>query len=163
MLKSLEEEYPPSGHNIYETAAAQQIWELHQQVTPYPDCRDGKTWKPFHELNPGHLQHTVYEQESAIIWDFKTNEIVGLVMQNFTNGNKQLLEWINGIIVENNNVHWSVQVGSFVSSILAGYLNIFLARGSGEVVPDWLHFWCTKQPSIRVGMESSEQSDWSNC
>ena len=158
VLKSLEQEYPPSGHNICETASAQQIWESYRQATPYPDHRDGKTWKPFHELNPGHLQHTVYENDSAIIRDSKTNDIVCLVIRNFTNGNKRLLEWINGIIVENNNVRRSVRVGSFVSSILAGYLNFFLARGSWEVVPDRLHFWCTKLPSIRVGAESSEQS-----
>ena len=133
VLKSLKHEYPPSGHDIYETSSTQQIWELYRQATPYPDHRDGRTWKPFHELNPGHLQHTVHEKESAIIWDFKTNEIVGLVIRNFSNGNEQLLEWISEIIVENNNVRRNVRVGSFVCSILAGYLNFFKLEDPGKL------------------------------
>lgn len=112
-LKELKKEYPPSGHDIYETAAAQQIWEEYQEMTPYPDSRGGRTWKPFHRLNPRKLQHTVHANQSAIIRDFTTNEIIGVVIRNFSNNNRRVLEWINGIIVENNEIRRSVRVGSF--------------------------------------------------
>lgn len=112
-LSKLKKEYPPSGHDIYETAAAQQIWEEYQEATPYPDRRGGKTWKPFHQLDPEKLQYTVQADESVIIRDFATNEIIGVVIRNFSNGNRRLLEWINGIIMENNGIRRSVRVGPF--------------------------------------------------
>jgi hypothetical protein len=109
----LKEAYPPSGHDIYETATAQQIWKEYQETAPYPDPRGGKTWKPFHKLNPQKLQHIVKENESIIIRDIATNEIICVVIRNFTNNNRRLLDWINGVIMENNGVRRSVRVGCF--------------------------------------------------
>ena len=103
--------YPPRGHDIYETAGARQIWEDFQARTLYPDRRGGKTWKPLHELDPNRLQHTVGVEESVIIRDTRTDEIIGVVIRDFSNNNQQLLDWINGIIEEGTGSRRSVRVG----------------------------------------------------
>ena len=33
-VKKLKEEYPPSGHDIYETVTAWEIWEEYREMTP---------------------------------------------------------------------------------------------------------------------------------
>lgn len=110
-LAQKREAYPPRGHDIYETPEARKIWEEFQARTPYPDRRGGKTWKPLHKLNPKRLQHTVEAHESAIIRDTKTDDIIGIVIRNFTNNNQRLLDWIDGIIAENTGSRKSVRVG----------------------------------------------------
>lgn len=109
-LDHLEEEYPPRGHDIYETGEAQEIWAKHRKTASFPDKRG--TWKPFHELDPARLQHVVQGDESVILRDSKTDELVGLVIRRFTGHNAKLLDWINGIIFENNTVRKSVRVGA---------------------------------------------------
>ena len=104
--------YPPRGHDIYETPEARQTWEDFQAKTPYPDRRGGKTWKPLHELNPENLQHTVKADESVIIRDHSSGELIGVVIRNFSNNNQHLLDWINGIIAENTGARRSVRVSS---------------------------------------------------
>jgi hypothetical protein len=126
-ISELEEAYPPSGHDIYETLAAKHIWEKYQKTTPYPDPREGRTWKPFHELDPRKLQYVVQENESIVIRDSATRELIGVVIRNFSNNNRRVLEWINGIIMENNDLRRSVRVGSFSKSCLGGLSQFFLA------------------------------------
>jgi hypothetical protein len=109
-LNKLKKEYPPHGHDIYETGEAQEIWAKHRETASFPDKRG--TWKPFHELNPTHLQHVVQGDQSAILRDPKTDELIGLVIQEFS-GKAKLLDWINGIIMENNTVRKSIRVGDF--------------------------------------------------
>ena len=110
-LNKLKEEYPPHGHDIYETEEAQKIWAKHRETTAFPDKRS--TWKPFHKLDPAHLQHVVQGNQSAIIRDSTTGELIRLVMRDFTSHNVNLLNWVNGIITENNKVRKSVRVGTF--------------------------------------------------
>ena len=116
-LTELEEEYPPSGHDIYELAAIRQLWEQYCAAINFPDARG--SWKPYHRLDPACLQHTVEEDVSTIIRDTKTNEIICVVIRNFSNGNNNLLDWINSIIKENNGARRSIRV----SSIPELYLN----------------------------------------
>ena len=116
-LTELEEEYPPSGHDIYELAAIRQLWEQYHAAINFPDARG--SWKPYHRLDPARLQHTVEEDVSTIIRDTKTNEIICVVIRNFSNGNNNLLDWINSIIKENNGARRSIRV----SSIPELYLN----------------------------------------
>ena len=162
-VRKLKEEYPPSGHDIYETVTAWEIWEEYREMTPYPDPRDGKTWKPFHELDPNKLQHTVQENQSVIIQDFANNEIICVVIRNFSNNNRRLLDWINGVITENNDVRRSVRVSHFSIPCLSLLSNCFLARGSWKVVPDWIHFWCAEQSPTGLGAESAQPANRSNC
>ena len=91
-LKKLKVEYPPSRHDTYESGATQQIWEEYWRVTPHPDPRGGRTWKPFHKLNPAKLQYTVQANKSVIIRDSSIGEIVSVVMCNFSNSNRYLLD-----------------------------------------------------------------------
>ena len=83
------------------------------EVTPHPDPRGGRTWKPFHKLNPAKLQYTVQANKSVIIRDSSTGEIISVVIQNFCNSNRRLLDWMNEVIMENNDVRRSVQVSPF--------------------------------------------------
>ena len=124
-LPRMEEEYPPSGHDIYETDAAHAIWEEHRKTTPYPDPRGGRTWKPFHKLDPDRLQYTVHKDESVIIKDSKSGEIVCVIIRNFSNNKVELLEWINGVIIENNEARKSVRVGTFPRLCFGYHLSAF--------------------------------------
>ena len=110
-LAKRKKEYPPSGHDIYEADATRKIWKEYRAQTPYPDPRGGKTWKPFHKLNPARLQHIVGKNDSVIIRDEDTDEIIGVVIRNFSGENRRLLDWINGIIAENTGARRSVRVG----------------------------------------------------
>lgn len=106
----MEEEYPPQDHDIYETDAAHAIWENHRKTTPFPDKRGD--WKPFHKLNPDCLQYIVDADESVIIRDSETKEIVCMVLRNFSNNREKLLEWVNRVIIENSEARKSVRVGA---------------------------------------------------
>lgn len=112
ILKSRKKPYPPPRHDIYETNGAKKVWEGYRKATPYPDRRDGKTWKPLLKLEPGSLQYVVGEDESAIFRDKKTGKIVGMVIRNFSRGNQHLLDSMNGVIEENTGERRSVRVGS---------------------------------------------------
>lgn len=115
-VSSLKKEYPPKGHDIYETDAIRAIWEKHRKTTKYPDKRG--TWKPYHKLNPDHLQHTVTADKSAIFRDSKDGQITGVVIRNFSRRDK-LLEWVNKVVIENANARKSVRVGMFYMVCLA--------------------------------------------
>lgn len=158
-LKLKKNAYPPHGHNIYETNSAKQIWEQYQQKELYPDRRGGKTWKPLHKLDPGSLQYVVQEEESLIVKDKKTQEIIAIVIRHFSGGKEKLLEWINGIIEENTGIHRNVRVGSISNFILACILNTFSVGRPWSLFPDWLHCWCMQQPSTGMGTESGEEAD----
>jgi hypothetical protein len=117
-LSRLAEEYPPAGYDIYEADETYAIWDKYRKSILYPDRRFGKTWKPYHKLDPNQLQYTVAEDESVIIRDAKTKEIVCTVIRNFANKEK-LLEWINSVIIENSDARKSVRVGISPHFILA--------------------------------------------
>ena len=117
--------YPPCGHDIYETARARQIWEDFQNKTLYPDHRGEKTWKPLYELDPKCLQHTVGVDKSVIIWDAIDDEIIGVVIQDFSNNNQQLLDWINSIIEEGTGAQRSVRVGIILELYLGFWPHAF--------------------------------------
>ena len=138
-LHKLKEEYPPHGHDIYETEEAHEIWAKHREVTPYPDKRF--TWKPFHKLDPAHLKHVVRSDQSAIIRDTKTGELIGLVLRNFTGHDPDLLKWVNGIIMENNVVRKSVRVGACSFARACDFNCRHLAGRPWEVVPNRLYCW----------------------
>jgi hypothetical protein len=111
-LKKLAKIYPPSGYDIYESAKAREIWASHRATTPFPDPRGGRTWKPFHRLDPQWLQYIVDQDSSAIIRDYKTNSIVGAVIRNFSNDNHEILNWLNGIITENTGLRRNIRVST---------------------------------------------------
>lgn len=122
-LPKPRQEYPPAGYEIYEADATREIWEKHHATTLYPDRRNGKTWKPLLKLDPASLQHTVKTDESVIIREEGTNKLIGAVIRNFSNGNERLLDWLNGIVAENNSVRRNVRVCYISSFALAGVLN----------------------------------------
>jgi len=106
----MKKEYPPSNHDIYETDAAYGLWKKYREAAPYPDGRGGRTWKPFHKLDPEKLQYIVGEKESVIIRDSKTKEIVCMVVWNASGNTGQVLNWANEVIRTNVDVRKSVRV-----------------------------------------------------
>lgn len=115
-LPKLQEEYPPAGKDIYESEAIHQIWKNYRKTKPYPDSRGD--WKPYYKLDPTRLQYTVEEDKSVIIRDSKSGEIVCMVIQNFSNNEGGILEWVNGVIKKNTEVRKSVRVSFFLRIIL---------------------------------------------
>ena len=85
-----------------------------------------------------------------------TNELIGMVIRNFSGGNKALLEWINGIIEENTGVRRSVRVSFIPNPSPTSALTVFTVGGSWEVDPDRLHLWCAQLPPAWVGKEPAE-------
>lgn len=108
----LQEEYPPHGKDIYEADAVRKIWENYRRTKPLPDKRGN--WKKYHKLDPGRLQHIVGENESIIIRDSDSKEIVCMVVRNFSNNEGNILEWINGVIKANTKVRKSIRVSLFL-------------------------------------------------
>lgn len=111
-LAEQKKAYPTDGYDIYETDVVRGIWEQYRAATPYPDPRGDRTWSPLLKLDPNRLQHTVNKNESVLIRDKRTGELIGLILRNFTGNNQRLLEWVNGIIAENTGIRRSVRVSS---------------------------------------------------
>ena len=162
-LPTLQKEYPPSGYDIYETDDVRQMWEAYWKVTPYPDCRGGRTWKPFHKLDPNSLQYIVRANKSIIIYDKKTKQIVCLVIWNFSGNKVEVLEWVNEVIVENVDLCKSVRISSFPSSILTCYLNIicYSWRILGKCARSATLLVCRATPSLDgQGICSANKQMW---
>ena len=124
-LRRRSKAYPPYAHDIYETAETREIWEGYRARMLYPDRRGDMTWKPFHQLDPNCLQLIVEEDKSAIIRDNKSRELIGVVIRNFSNYNRRLLDWINEVIDENTGSRRSVRVGPIPYFALTTYLIFF--------------------------------------
>ena len=162
-LPSLKEEYPPSGYDVYETDETCQVWKEYRDATLYPDRRGEKTWKPFHKLDAGCLQYTIKQDESIIIQDSKTEEIVYMAIWNFSGNKGGILEWVKNIIEENTAIRKSVRVSPFHKHYSSLSFIYILAGGLWEVVPDWLYFWCSEQSSAGMGSESARKTHWGSC
>ena len=150
LLKRCQQFYPPRAHDIYEAPATRKIWEDYRASTPYPDPRGGRTWKPLLELDPNRLQHVVKENQSTIIKDISSHEIIGIVIRNFSNNNKKLLSWINEVIAENTGSRRSVRVGSIPCLALINYLMVFQLEDPGKLC----------QIGYTSGARSSPQLGW---
>ena len=117
-LRRLKTPYPPPLHDIYETETIADIWQNHRNKTPHPDPRSGlHGWPDLKKLNSSKLSYIVAGNESVIIRDADSGEIVAAVLRHFA-GNDEVLEWINGIVDENVGLRRGVRVcGLTVSAV----------------------------------------------
>jgi len=110
-LPRLASPYPPPHRDIYETEAIATIWRSHRTGKKHPDGRSKRTghWMKLEKLDQAKLALTVGVNESAIIRDVKSNDIVAVVLRQFS-GNDEILEWINGIVDENVGLRRGIRV-----------------------------------------------------
>jgi len=101
-LPRLAQPYPPPDKDIYETKEIASIWWKVQKVKKHPDGRGkfGGGWADMEPLDERNLGLVVGVDESVIIRDLETGDLVATIIRNFV-GNEEVLDWINGIIDEN--------------------------------------------------------------
>ncbi|PUU80828.1 hypothetical protein B9Z19DRAFT_947899, partial [Tuber borchii] len=90
--------YPPSNHWIYESEEIRALWKYHLKHGKQPDARLKR--HPLQLLDESKLKLDIAGDESAIIQDQATGEIVAMVYRNFMPGQyHSILEWINATIL----------------------------------------------------------------
>ena len=90
--------YPPPNHWIYESEEIRALWHDHLVYGRQPDTRLRR--HPLLELEEGQLKYDLTGNQSAIIQDKDTGEIVAMVYRNFMPEQyHSILEWINQTIM----------------------------------------------------------------
>ena len=120
-LTRLQEEYPPHRHDVCETEEILTIWADYRSTKKHPDKREaranGGSWPETTILDKTKLQKVVEADESAIIHDSKTGEVIAVVLRDVC-GDPGILEWVTSIIQEN--VGWRRNVRVCVWYFLVG-------------------------------------------
>lgn len=115
-LRRLKTEYPPRRRDVCETEEIARIWNEYRANRKHPDPREarsmGGTWAETIVLNEAKLQRVIEVDESVIIRDMKTREIIGVVIRGAC-GDPGVLEWVTDII--HDNVGWRRNVRVRVS------------------------------------------------
>ena len=103
--------YPPPEKDIYETEEIAEIWRNHRYGKKHPDKR-GKAhgkWPEMERLDEKKLALTVEAEDSVIVRDEKTHQIVAVVLRNFT-GDEEVLEWVSSVADENVGIRRGIRV-----------------------------------------------------
>ncbi|PUU76537.1 hypothetical protein B9Z19DRAFT_990265 [Tuber borchii] len=118
-IQSQECQYPPHHHWIYEQEDIGNQWRSHLVDGKMKDKRNPRY--PLHLLDPQKLQLDIPANESAIIIDSTTGVLVGLVLRNFSGGNREVLEWATGVALEATEWQKSVRVNNTGSIVIEGF------------------------------------------
>jgi hypothetical protein len=118
-LTRLEAPYPPPMRDIYETEEIGDIWHNHRNGKEHPDGRSRTTghWMELEKLDKSMLSLIVGPDESVIVRDAQTDEIVSVVIRDFC-GDCEVLDWVNGIIDENVGLRRGIRVCKVMRSVL---------------------------------------------
>jgi len=95
------------------------IWRSHRAGKKHPDAR-GKScgsWPQLEKLKNSKLSLIVKVNESAIIRDADTGEVVAVVLRKFVR-NDEVLEWISSVPDENVGLRRGIRVSEPTSSVL---------------------------------------------
>ena len=104
--------YPPPNHGVYETEEIQVLWEHHLLHGRQPDSRLRR--HPLLLLEEGRLKLDIARQQSAMIQDEATGEIVAMIYRNFMPRQyHSILEWINATILASIHRKRSARVSSY--------------------------------------------------
>lgn len=112
-LPRLGAEYPPSHLDICETEDIETLWTDYRKEKRHPDLREAKvnggSWPETMILDEKQLQLVVEPDQSIIVYDSDSGEIVAVVLRN-TCGDPGVLEWVSGVIEENVGLRRNVRV-----------------------------------------------------
>lgn len=115
-LSQLTAEYPPHRRDVCETEEIKTVWTEYRHGRPHPDRREAKanggSWPSMVILDETKLQKVVGEDESIIIYDSETQEVVAVVLRDVC-GDPGVLEWVTGVIQENVGWRRNVRVCTF--------------------------------------------------
>ena len=134
--------YPPLDKDIYETDEIKAIWEEHRKNKKHPDPR-GKfkgSWPEMERLDESQLQLTIGPDESMIVKDIDTKQIVIIVLRNFMR-DEEVLSWTNGVVDENVGIRRGIRVCALtkISNLI---INLALIAGRSRCTsPNWIYCW----------------------
>lgn len=106
-LPQLRNAYPPIGHWIVENKDIYSQWNEYLQGYKLSDMRHRRY--PTHLLQVKNLRLDIGPEESAIIYDKNTEDIIGVVIRKFSNS-PEVLEWATSILKRSTEVATSVRV-----------------------------------------------------
>ena len=107
LVSKLENPYPPKYHWIVESKNIDDQWRKHIETSPQPDKREKR--HPIYHLDRTKLQADAGPDRDAIFRDKESNELVMVVIRNFTK-HPGLLEYMDDIIKANTEYRKSVRV-----------------------------------------------------
>ncbi|TFK57839.1 hypothetical protein BDN72DRAFT_190731, partial [Pluteus cervinus] len=110
--------YPPAGWVVAECPEARDRWNNRIRYYHWHDLRDHKrhAWL----LNPDLLQTTIQADESVLIYDAATGELVGVVIRDFC-AVAEIIQWIDTILRENLRVRRNIRKGDPGKIVIVGY------------------------------------------
>ena len=106
-LSQLPTSYPPIGHWVADNSTIYNQWNQHLATVKLSDSRHKRY--PTMEIDPTQLQLDIKSNESFIICDNDSKEVVGVVVRNFVK-NKKLLSWVSEVVQKSVEVTKSVRV-----------------------------------------------------
>jgi hypothetical protein len=128
----LETPFPPTFKWIVESEAIQNLWQHHIDYSPQPDRRH--TRYPISLIDPARLQYDVDPHTSVILRDSTTDEIVMVILRNFT-GHPGLLGCLEEIIKTNLEHRKSMRVCIISNLFSLSYLSNFIQLADpGKIV-----------------------------
>ena len=108
------------GHWIADNPTIYKKWIEHLQTYKLPDERH--SGYPTFLLDVNELQLDVGRNESVVICDWDTKDIVGVVIRNF-GGDGDLVEWATNILKRSMEMSESVRVSLLISSSLGFFFS----------------------------------------
>ncbi|KAF6742377.1 hypothetical protein DFP72DRAFT_184327 [Ephemerocybe angulata] len=119
--------YPPAGWHVAEDPELHQMWSTYLANCEQPDKR--KPRRPVHLLDTSKLQKDIPAELNCILRDRKTDELVAVVVRNFS-GNEELLRWAKTVITEAVTTRKSVRLEDPGEIVIGGYSAGSLSKAS---------------------------------